>query len=380
MIAGRGEWPRTPSSHGEPLLVQQLAVLAPDFQPPATLVHGQPAIRAIAFGRVCPNFQHHGLPQRVSAVPAMHDCGIARGLDTSEEDDWSRRRGLARRIAPPAKAARREGSAQLRGGHRDGARRRRLTSSDVSIIVPRRGRRCSHLFDRGRSADHGFRRGRLRLRRGCRRLTVRPRPPHEQHGRQEHDSADCHPSERRGYSNWRWSSRLRLSSNRRGRNRIGWRWRDDGVWVDRQTTRAAEVFKVLPAGHDHRMVGRQRCRRDGRSSAIERLGLARASRSFGDDGEVVQGVGEIRMKRAEFFFLNARGASQQLIGRRKVASCRGAFRPLEQLTSFLLFSHRRLFLECHCDCSPASRRRSASRSRLPVGSVTIAAHTLHTLL
>jgi hypothetical protein len=37
------------------------------------------------------------------------------------------------------------------------------------------------------------------------------------------------------------------------------------AWVvlDRQATRAAEVFEVLPAGHNHRMVGRKRRRRNG---------------------------------------------------------------------------------------------------------------------
>jgi hypothetical protein len=129
--------------------------------------------------------------------------------------------------------------------------------------------------------------------------------------------------------------------------------------------RPAEVFKVLPAFHDHRVIEGKRRRSYGRSSAIKTLSLTPVSPSFGDDGEVVQGIGEIRMERPELFFLNARGASQQLISRSKVASRRGAFRPLEQVTSFLLFSHRGLF-ESHCDCSPASRRRSASRSRLPV--------------
>ena len=134
-------------SHGEPLLVQQLAVLAPDFQPPVTRLDGQPAVRAIAFGRVCLNLEHDGLPQRVSAIPAMHHRGIARGRDTREEDDRPRRRGLPHRIAAPAAAARREGAAQLRAGHGDAARRGRLASGDVSIVAPRRGRRRSRLFD-----------------------------------------------------------------------------------------------------------------------------------------------------------------------------------------------------------------------------------------
>jgi hypothetical protein len=110
--------------------------------------------------------------------------------------------------------------------------------------------------------------------------------------------------------------------------------------MDRQATRAAEVFKVLSARHSHRMVGRQRRRRNGSRPAIERLGLSESSRSFGDDGEVVQRVGQIRMERAQLLFLEACGASQQLISRCQVASRRGAFRPIEHVTSVLLFRHR----------------------------------------
>jgi hypothetical protein len=46
------------------------------------------------------------------------------------------------------------------------------------------------------------------------------------------------------------------------------------------------------------------------------------------------------MERTQFLFLNACGASQQLSSRRKVASRRGAFRPIEHVTSVPLFSHR----------------------------------------
>jgi hypothetical protein len=46
------------------------------------------------------------------------------------------------------------------------------------------------------------------------------------------------------------------------------------------------------------------------------------------------------MERTQFLFLNACGASQQLISRGKVASRRGAFRPIDQVTNVLLFSHR----------------------------------------
>ena len=88
------------------------------------------------------------------------------------------------------------------------------------------------------------------------------------------------------------------------------------------------------------MIGRKRCDCDGNRPAIERLGLARASGSFGDDGPVVQGFGKMRMVRTQFLFLNPCGVSQQLICRHKVAGRRGAFRLLEQVTSVLLFSHR----------------------------------------
>ena len=75
------------------------------------------------------------------------------------------------------------------------------------------------------------------------------------------------------------SGRPRRSRNRRGRHRF-LRWRDHGGRVDRQTAGAAEVFEVLPACHDHRIVGRKRSRRDGRRPAIERLGLAPTVRFF----------------------------------------------------------------------------------------------------
>ena len=87
------------------------------------------------------------------------------------------------------------------------------------------------------------------------------------------------------------------------------------------------------------MVGRKRRRRDGCRPAIERLGLAGASCFFDDDGEVVQRVGQVRMERAQFFFLGAGGVSQQLIGRRKVASHRGVFGSIEQVTKVLVFRH-----------------------------------------
>src|SRR4051794_28670434 len=108
MITGSDTSSGGRSSHGEPLLVQHLAILAPDFQPPVPRFHSQPAVRAITFGRVCLNLQHDALAQRVASIPAVHDRDIARGLDTREEDDRSRRGGLAWRIAAPAAGARGE--------------------------------------------------------------------------------------------------------------------------------------------------------------------------------------------------------------------------------------------------------------------------------
>jgi hypothetical protein len=110
--------------------------------------------------------------------------------------------------------------------------------------------------------------------------------------------------------------------------------------IARQATRAAEIFKVLSAGSDHRMIRRKRRRRYGSRPAIERLGLARASRPLGDDSKVVQRVGQIRMERTQLFFLNARRAFQQLISRHQIASRRGTFRPIEHLPSVLMFGHR----------------------------------------
>jgi hypothetical protein len=55
--------------------------------------------------------------------------------------------------------------------------------------------------------------------------------------------------------------------------------------------------------------------------------------SFGNDGKVVQRVGEIRVERTQLFFLNPCRTSQQFICRREVAIHRGAFRPIEDVTS-----------------------------------------------
>jgi hypothetical protein len=87
------------------------------------------------------------------------------------------------------------------------------------------------------------------------------------------------------------------------------------------------------------MVRRKRRRRDRRRATVERLGFRGASGSFGDDGEVVQCVGQIRMMRPQLFFLKFCGACQQLISRCKVASRRGALRPVEHATSVLMFRH-----------------------------------------
>jgi hypothetical protein len=117
------------------------------------------------------------------------------------------------------------------------------------------------------------------------------------------------------------------------------RRRADRRLIDRQAPRAAEIFKILLACQDHRMVGRKRRRSDGCRASIERLGFAGASCSFDDDREVVQRVGQIRMEWTQFFFLNAGGVSQQLISGRKVASHCGVFRAIEQVTKILMFRH-----------------------------------------
>jgi hypothetical protein len=153
-----------------------------------------------------------------------------------------------------------------------------------------------------------------------------------------------------------------------------WRWRDDNRRIDRQAAGATEVLEVLPARHNDRMVGRQGRRRNGSRPAIERLGLSEASRSFGDNGAIVQRIGQIRMERPQLLFLEACGVSQQLISRRQVASRRRAFRPIEHVTSVLVFRHRvsgasLQYVASTCDCSPGSclallaRRKSGDVTR-----------------
>jgi hypothetical protein len=74
--------------------------------------------------------------------------------------------------------------------------------------------------------------------------------------------------------------------------------------------------------------------------SIERLGVAGPSNLLGDDGEVVQCVGQIRMARTQLGLLNASGVSQQLIGRREVAIDSSMFRHLEDVSSIPHFRHR----------------------------------------
>jgi hypothetical protein len=109
------------------------------------------------------------------------------------------------------------------------------------------------------------------------------------------------------------------------------RRRTDSGYIDRQATRAAEVFEVLSARCDHRIVRRKRRGRNRGRPAVERLGIARSSGFLSDDGEVIQRARQIRMQRTQLSFLNACGMSQQLIRRREVASGRGMFRHLEHV-------------------------------------------------
>ena len=91
------------------------------------------------------------------------------------------------------------------------------------------------------------------------------------------------------------------------------------------------------------MLRGKRCRCDGNRSAIERLGLARVPCFFGNDGKVVQRVGQVRMKRTQLFFLNGCGAPQQFKCGLEVAGRRGLFRSIEEVLSawwrhFVVFS------------------------------------------
>ncbi len=156
------------SLHDEALLVQKRAFRAPDFHVPIrAVIHGLPAVRAITLRRAGPNRQRHGLPQNVSAIPAMHDDGITRGPDTRIEDQRPGRHRVDCRIASPVAAARRESAAQLHRGQIDGAKgarhRRRLSRFDRSGHRGLGGGRSRRLG--------GRRRGRgLHGRHGCRRF------------------------------------------------------------------------------------------------------------------------------------------------------------------------------------------------------------------
>src|SRR5262252_9333563 len=78
---------RSRSSHREALLMQQLAVGAPDFHAPVATVHRLTAIGAIALGFVRRDPQLRGLSQRVSSIPAMDDDPIVRRADSRKEDE-----------------------------------------------------------------------------------------------------------------------------------------------------------------------------------------------------------------------------------------------------------------------------------------------------
>ncbi len=110
------------------------------------------------------------------------------------------------------------------------------------------------------------------------------------------------------------------------------RWRR---FIDWQTARAAERFEVLPAGRNHRIVYRKRCGCDRHRSPVERLGIVKPPCLLGDDGEVVQCIGEVRVERAQFGFLNTCGASEELIGRREIVRRGRVFRGVEQASRFL---------------------------------------------
>ncbi len=77
------------SSHGDSLLVQQVAPGTPDFHSPVSTIHGLAAVGAIALGCIGADRQLHRLSQRVSLIPTMEDDRVAWGTETCKEDERS---------------------------------------------------------------------------------------------------------------------------------------------------------------------------------------------------------------------------------------------------------------------------------------------------
>jgi hypothetical protein len=333
------------SSHREALLGQQVAVSARDFHSPVAGLDGLPAVGTKPISRVGANREPHGLPPRASVIPAMQHCASARGPDTCVEDEWPRRDGVVHTLAAPVAVVRREAPTQVSGDQGDSSRHRRCreTASDAPIVGKRCGLRRRWRYGRGGPGRRCVLSRRHDVRGGCRRVARRPWPQHEHHS-QEKDNGHRHPHDPVRTARCHWSAGYRVGRDRQrwrgnGRRRDGQRGRDlrrvrgarralrsrrgrsdrwrfgNGLWFDfgvpfrrercqginRHPTRAAKTFEVLAAGDDHRVPGRKRRRRNGDRSAIERLGVAQIPRLFGDDGEVVEGVGQIRMERDPAF-------------------------------------------------------------------------------
>ena len=87
------------------------------------------------------------------------------------------------------------------------------------------------------------------------------------------------------------------------------------------------------------MIGFQRRLRDLVSPSKVPLRALRLLQYLADDAEVVQGVGEVRMERAETGPLQHGDLGQQLFGRDVVAGGRGLFRRVDDRSYVARFGH-----------------------------------------
>ena len=87
------------------------------------------------------------------------------------------------------------------------------------------------------------------------------------------------------------------------------------------------------------MVGGKGCRRDGDRPAIKPLGFARAPCFFGNDGEVVQRVGEIRMEWPEAGLLQKGSLAEKLFSCRVITGRGRLFRRIDDGLRFARFRH-----------------------------------------
>lgn len=90
-------------------------------------------------------------------------------------------------------------------------------------------------------------------------------------------------------------------------------WRNSFVQIERLAGGLAEVLQVLSAGLDERVFGRQHRAGDAIRSAVTRFGVSGLAHILGDDSEVVQRVGEVRMPAAELLLLEGGRLTQVLL-------------------------------------------------------------------